>query len=86
MQIRNGFEEFFCLRSNLSNDNIVSAERPGLKTGMDLEVWSENGCGKLHFFLSEIEVGFGEPGSTPPQRIPRSTPPPGKNCAVQLFV
>ena len=35
MQIRNGFEEFFCLPSNLSNDNIVSAERPGLKTGMD---------------------------------------------------
>ena len=35
MRIRNGFEEFFCLRSNLSNDNIVSAKRPGLKTGMD---------------------------------------------------
>ena len=29
MQIRNGFEEFFCLRSNLSNDNIVSAEIKG---------------------------------------------------------
>ena len=25
MRIRNGFEEFFCLRSNLSNDNIISA-------------------------------------------------------------
>ena len=35
MRIRNGFEEFFCLRSNLSNDIIISAERPGLKTGMD---------------------------------------------------
>ena len=35
MQIRNGLEEFFCLRSNLSNDNIISAQRPGLKMGMD---------------------------------------------------
>ena len=26
---------FFCLRSYLGNDDIISAERPGLKTGMD---------------------------------------------------
>ena len=26
---------FFCFRSNLSNDNIISAYRTGLKTGMD---------------------------------------------------
>ena len=25
MRIRNGFEKYFCLRSNLSNDNIKSA-------------------------------------------------------------
>ena len=25
MWIRNGFQEFFCLRSNLSNDDIISA-------------------------------------------------------------
>ena len=24
MRIRNGFEELFCLRSNLGNDNIIS--------------------------------------------------------------
>ena len=35
MQIRNGFEEFVCLRSNLGNVNTISALRPGLKTGMD---------------------------------------------------
>ena len=35
MRIRNGIEEFFCLRSNLSNDRIISAKRPGLQTGMD---------------------------------------------------
>ena len=35
MRIRSGFEELFCLRSKLSNDNIISAQRPDLKTGMD---------------------------------------------------
>ena len=35
MRIRNALEKFFCLRSNLSNDGIISAERPGLETGMD---------------------------------------------------
>ena len=35
MRIRNGFGNFLGLRSNLRNDNIVSALRPGLKTGMD---------------------------------------------------
>ena len=35
MRIRNAFEELFSLRSNLRNDDIISAQRPGLKTGMD---------------------------------------------------
>ena len=35
MRIRNAFEEFFCLRSNLSNDDTISVERPDLKTGAD---------------------------------------------------
>ena len=35
MRIRNAFNEFFCLRSNLSNDDIIFAKRSGLKTGMD---------------------------------------------------
>ena len=50
MRVRNAFEECFCLRSNLSRNDIISAKRPGLKTGVDfrvkLEVWFENGCGK----------------------------------------
>ena len=29
MRIRNGFEEFFCLRPNLSNDNIISENEYG---------------------------------------------------------
>ena len=39
MRIRNGFEEFFCLPSNLSNENIIYAWRPGLKTGMDYYIF-----------------------------------------------
>ena len=35
IRIRNRFELFFCLRPNLSNGNIISAYRPGLKTVMD---------------------------------------------------
>ena len=31
----------FCLRSNLSNDNIISVQRPGLKTGVEnYMVWN----------------------------------------------
>ena len=54
---------FFCLCSNSSKDNLISALRPNLKTGV------EN-----YIFWSEIRSGFREPGSTPPQRIPRSIP------------
>ena len=73
MLIRNGLEGFFCLQSNLSNDNITillkgengyGLKRYGLETGV------EN-----YLFWSEIGSGFGEPGSTPPLRIPGRTPP-----------
>ena len=39
--------------------------RPGLKTDVENDI-----------FWSEIGSGFGEPGSTAPPRIPRSTPLP----------
>ena len=35
MRILNGFEELFCLRSSLSNDDIISACRAGMKKGVD---------------------------------------------------
>ena len=63
MRILNGLEEFFCLRSNLSNNGIISAKRPGLKTGVENDI-----------FWAEIGSGFEEPGGTPPPRIPS---PPG---------
>ena len=68
----NMFKTSFCWSSNLSNDFIISAYAR-----------SENGFGfyrpwvwKLTIFMSEIGSGFGEPGGTPPQRIPRDPPPP----------
>ena len=56
------FKDYFRWRSNVNNDD-----------GIFLEIRSENGCGKWHFW-SEIEPGFGEPSGTTPPRIPRSTP------------
>ena len=56
--------QLFYLRSNLNKDDIISY-RPGLKTGEEKDI-----------LKSETGSGFGEPGSTPPPRILRSTPPP----------
>ena len=41
---------FFRLRSNLNSDNTISAQRPGLKTGMDFRglVWKR--VWKITFF------------------------------------
>ena len=44
MRTRNIFEDLFCLPSNLSKDDIISAQGPGLKTG------NENGVWKMTFF------------------------------------
>ena len=40
---------------------------------MDFKVWPENGL-KNYIFWSDTGSGFEELGSTPPSRIPRSTP------------
>ena len=71
MGIRNAFEEFFCLRSNLSNDDVIFC----------LKDRSENGYGFYKSCLktdvendicwSEIGSGFGEPGGTPPLKSSR---------------
>ena len=41
--------DFFCLRSNLSDDNIIPALRPGLKTGIDFRVLVWKGVWKNKF-------------------------------------
>ena len=45
------------------SENWYGFYRSGLKTGVENDI-----------FWSEIGSGFGEPGGTPPPRIPRSTP------------
>ena len=71
MELKN----FFCLHSNLSNDDIWFLPKGQVwKRVWILEVWSENRCGKWHFW-SEIGSRFEETGGTPPPRIPRSTYP-----------
>ena len=78
MRIRNGFDKFVCLRSNLSNDNIISALRPGLKTGV------EN-----YIFWGLNWLGFEEPGGTSPPMIlrntPRGTPFPLQTLTLHLW-
>ena len=66
----------FCCCSNLSIDDIISL-RPGLRMGIDFrgQVWKW--VWKISdIFWCEIGSGFGEPGGTPPPRIPRITPLP----------
>ena len=77
MQIRNTLEEFFFLRSNLSNDDIIYAERPGLKTGMDFKglVWKREW--KMTFFWVRIlRTGRHTPNKNS-QEHPPPHPPPG---------
>ena len=42
------FKKSFCYCTNLSNDDIISFKRPGLKTGAKNDI----------FFYSEIGSGF----------------------------
>ena len=46
--------------------------------GMDLEVWCENGCGKLLFLSEEVEEGQDLKNRTAhrDQGFPRVSPPP----------
>ena len=62
MRIRNGFEDLFCLRSNLSNDNSFLKARP------------ENGCGKLHFFGLKSGQDLENRAAHPYQEFPRILP------------
>ena len=43
-------EEFFCFHSNPSNDNIISAQRPGVKTVVNFRDLVEKRVWKITFF------------------------------------
>ena len=64
---------FFCLRSNLSNDN----------NNFCLKAMSETGV-ENYIFWPEIGSGFEEPGGTPRQKFPGVPPTPGKNNKTHL--
>ena len=78
LQIRNGFEEFFSLRSNLSNDNIISAWRPGLKTGMDYRGLVRKRVWKITFFGLKSGQDLENRAAHPHQEFPRVPPPLGE--------
>ena len=69
------FKKSFCWRSNVSNDNIISAYARSENGYGFYEDRCGNGCGKKQLFGPEIGAGFREPGGTPPRRIPRNIPP-----------
>ena len=66
-------KNLFCWRSNLSNDDMISA-RPGQKMVV-----------KNDIFWCEIGSGYGEPGGTALPRIPRSTPTPRPGIMATLL-
>ena len=74
MLTRNGFQEIFLFELQSKIDDLISTctytrsengfafKRPGAKTGVENDI-----------FLSEIGSGLGEPGGTPPPKIPGNT-------------
>ena len=70
MRIRNAFEEIFCLRSNLKNDEIISAKSLGLKTTLENDI-----------FWPEIGSGFGENGRHTPTKYSLEYLP-GAGCRI----
>ena len=64
------FKKSVCCGSRLINDNIISVCKHVMLCFVTTSR-TEKGCGKWHFFWSEILPGFGEPGGgTPLPRIP----------------
>ena len=76
MLIRNGFQEIFLFERQSKIDDLISTctytrsengfafKRPGVKTGVENNI-----------FQSEIGSRLGEPGGTPPPKIPGNTFP-----------
>ena len=64
------FKKSFCWRSNLSNDNIISAYARSDNGNGFLEARSKIRCGKWQFFWSEKGSGFGEPAAHPHREFP----------------
>ena len=78
MRIRHGFEIFlFALWSK--NDNLISAQRSGLKTGMNFRglVWQQ--VWKITFFGLKYRQDLENRTAHPHQEFPGVTPPPAND-------
>ena len=69
-------KHFFCLPFNLSNDDIISAERPGLKTDMDFKGLVRKQVWKVTFFGLKSGHNLENPAAHPQQEFPEVPPPP----------
>ena len=79
MRIQNEFEQFLCLCPNLIDDNIISASRPGLKTGMDFTglVWKQVWIIKLFGIKSDQDLK--KRAAHPYQEFPGVPPSPPRD-------
>ena len=86
MRIRNAFEEIFCLHSNVSNDDIIFAQRPGPKRGMDFRglVWKR--VWKMTFLVWNKVRTLRNGQQTPTKNIPKSTTPPQNEAKSKTFL
>ena len=64
----------FLMNKNERENMRICSWRPGLKTCMGLKRSRLKTVVENDVIWSEIGSGFGEPGGSPPPRIPRSTP------------
>ena len=69
----------------ISNDDITSVLCKHVMLLFVTTSRSENGSGKWIFFAWNWGSVFGEPGDTPPSRIPWSTPPGGEAKEFMCF-
>ena len=86
MRIRNRFELFFfCLRPNLSNGNIISAYRPGLKTVMDIRGLFWKRVWIITFFGVKSGQDLKNRAAHPRQEFPGVAPRGIKHDSVALI-
>ena len=70
------FKKYFCLRSNLSNDNIISAYARSDNGNGFLEARSKTRCGKWQLFWSEKGQDLENRAAHPYREFPGIPPPP----------
>ena len=72
-------KNFVCLHSNLSNDNMISALRPGLKMGMNFIVLIGKRVWKITFF--GLKSDLKNQVAHPTKNSHENPPPPTQACS-----